>query len=98
MEIQFLYINGCPYEGPAWEAMIQALQEAGKLEEAVIEKIMVKDEAQAGKLKFPGSPSIRINGRDVAPGSGGDAGLSCRLQPPGVEAIKAVLNEGGAAD
>jgi hypothetical protein len=50
---------------------------------AKIHEVLISDEQMAGKLKFLGSPTIRINGRDVA----GDQqkpetfALSCRLYP-----------------
>ena len=51
--------------------------------EAEIHEVLVRDEGMANELGFSGSPTIRINGRDVA-GESQDAqslALSCRLYP-----------------
>ena len=41
----------------------------------------VPDQEAAERLRFLGSPTVRIGGRDVEPGAEGrtDFGLSCRL-------------------
>jgi hypothetical protein len=46
-------------------------------------EVLVRDEQMAGELKFLGSPTIRINGRDVAEESrqAKNFALSCRLYP-----------------
>jgi hypothetical protein len=50
---------------------------------ADIHEVLVKDEQMAAKLQFQGSPTIRINGRDVAaePQTAHSFALSCRLYP-----------------
>jgi hypothetical protein len=45
-----------------------------------VHEVLVSDQAMAAALKFPGSPTIRINGRDVAGHSPDQPfALSCRL-------------------
>ena len=46
-------------------------------------EVLVRDEQMAGKLRFLGSPTIRIDGRDVAGESKtvNNFALSCRLYP-----------------
>lgn len=48
-----------------------------------IREVLVRDERMAGELKFVGSPTIRINGRDIAGVSqaGKSFALCCRLYP-----------------
>lgn len=48
-----------------------------------IHEVLVTDERMAGELKFVGSPTIRINGRDVAGKSqtAMNFALTCRLYP-----------------
>jgi hypothetical protein len=47
--------------------------------EADIEVIRVESEAQAQRLQFIGSPTIRVNGRDIDPPSPeARYGLTCR--------------------
>ena len=78
MKIEILYVPGCPNHGPAAERLKQALESEGV--SAQIEQVLVRDHGMAESLKFPGSPTIRIDGRDVEPeGSLGRAGLACRL-------------------
>lgn len=74
MQIQFLYTDGCPYNGLARSALSEAMEEEGI--RAYVEEIYVGSEEDARRLGFPGSPTIRINGRDV--GTGGSPGLGCR--------------------
>lgn len=48
---------------------------------AEIEKIKVKSEEEAKRLKFLGSPSLRINGKDLDQNSqdSKDFGMKCRI-------------------
>jgi len=54
---------------------------------AEIRELLVTDEAMATDLAFSGSPTIRINGRDVVvePSQGKAFALSCRLYPGSAE-------------
>lgn len=63
MEIEFLYFEGCPSVQPALNLLQKILREEGV--ESPIEMIAVKSDAMAEALKFPGSPTIRINGKDL---------------------------------
>lgn len=78
MKIEILYVAGCPNHGPAAEWLKQALESEGV--SAKIEQVLVRDHGMAESLGFPGSPTIRIDGRDVEPESSlGRPGLACRL-------------------
>ena len=50
---------------------------------AEIREVLVRDDSMARDLVFSGSPTIRINGRDVAGDSSQSkaSALSCRLYP-----------------
>jgi len=54
---------------------------------AEVREVLVTDDSMATDLAFAGSPTIRINGRDIAGESshGKAFGLSCRLYPGSVE-------------
>lgn len=54
------------------------LSEAGLAPEA-IEVRQVETDEQAQAEDFVGSPTIRVNGRDVAQGAGEGSGLTCRV-------------------
>ena len=50
------------------------------LEPAPIEEREVRSDAEAEALGFPGSPTIRVDGRDVDPaGAGSRPALTCRV-------------------
>jgi hypothetical protein len=81
MKVEVLYVAGCPSHLAAVKLVRDILAAAGV--EAKIHEVLVRDEGTASELRFAGSPTIRINGRDVA-GESQDAqsfALSCRLYP-----------------
>jgi len=87
VKIEFLYISDCPHY-PAALAELKKVLTIEKIS-APISEVLVADPRMSEALKFRGSPTIRINGRDIA----GESGLphfavSCRLYPgqkqPGV--------------
>jgi len=59
---------------------MDAISEA-KIEHYHIEEIEIKTEEEAVKYKFPGSPTIRVNGVDVDPNyiDNGNYGVMCRV-------------------
>jgi len=65
MRIEVLYVPGCPNHAAA----ISSVNEALRTEKMVvlIEEVEVSDAAAAQTLRFPGSPTIRINGVDAEP-------------------------------
>ena len=81
MKVEVLYMAGCPTHPAAVKLVKHVLAAEGV--EAEIHEVLVSDEAMASDLGFCGSPTIRINDRDVA-GESRDArsfALSCRLYP-----------------
>ena len=79
MKIELLYVTDCPSHPAAMKLVKRVLAAEGV--EAEIHDVLVKDETMASELGFCGSPTIRINGRDVEAESK-DArsfALSCRL-------------------
>ncbi len=77
--VEILYFEGCPNQEPA-RAMIERI--AGQLRvEPEIELIEVADPKTAVELRFLGSPTVRVDGRDVEPGADErrDFALSCRI-------------------
>ena len=78
MKIEFLYWEGCPSHPEALDVLRDVLDACG-IEEA-IELRVVETHEEAVALAFPGSPTIRIDGRDVDPaGAGAPAELACRV-------------------
>ena len=78
MKIELLHIADCPNIGAARRLLKEALRELGLPEE--ISEIEVCDSAQAEALAFPGSPTVRVDGKDVETTLAGQAGygLACR--------------------
>ncbi|CAN5588442.1 hypothetical protein BH24ACT21_BH24ACT21_04740 [soil metagenome] len=65
MRIDFLYFEDCPSHEPALDRLHKVLNEEGT--EAEIEVIEVTTDEQAVDLEFLGSPTIRIEDRDIDP-------------------------------
>jgi len=81
VRVEVLYVAECPSHQAAVELVRYVLGRQGIA--ADIAEIVVSDERMARELEFRGSPTIRINGRDIAEDSGKTEGfaLSCRLYP-----------------
>ncbi len=77
MRIEVLYVPGCPNYQPAVERVEKVLLSESL--RADIERVPVNSEAEAKTLRFPGSPTIRVNGTDVEPSETKTPGLACRL-------------------
>jgi len=65
VKICFLYYEDCPSHEQALARLRQVMAEEGVQEE--IEIIKVETEEQAQALQFIGSPTIRVDGRDIDP-------------------------------
>ena len=81
MKVEVLYVAECPSHPAAVKLVKDVLAAEGITTE--VYEVLVRDEQMAGKLKFLGSPAIRIDGRDVAGESKtvNNFALSCRLYP-----------------
>ena len=78
MRIDFLFWRDCPSHPEALELLRAVLEERG-VEADVVEREVLTTE-QAEELAFPGSPTIRVDGRDVDPkGAGARPALTCRI-------------------
>jgi hypothetical protein len=78
MRIEFLYWEGCPSH-PEAEALLREVLAARGIA-ADVELREVRTQTEAEELRFPGSPTIRIDGRDVdAAGASEPPSLTCRI-------------------
>jgi hypothetical protein len=78
VKIELLYWDGCPSHPEALELLQTVLAELGL--EAVVELREVRTDEEAQTLRFPGSPTIRVDGRDVDPaGAESRPALTCRI-------------------
>ena len=77
--IEVLYFDGCPNHEAA-RAMVERVA-AGLELEPEISLVRIADDASAARHRFLGSPTVRVDGRDVEPGAEerGHFVLSCRV-------------------
>jgi hypothetical protein len=78
MTVELLWWDGCPSHPDALEELERILREEGV--EADVARVEIEDDAQAQRERFPGSPTIRIDGEDIVPpGEGDPFSLTCRV-------------------
>ena len=78
MRIDFLFWRGCPSHPEARDLLSEVLEARGIEADVVEREVTTNDEAL--ELAFPGSPTIRVEGRDVDPvGAAARPSLSCRI-------------------
>lgn len=77
--IEILSFEGCPHRDGARELVTRVLEQTGLA--AHVEVIDVPDPPAAEQLRFLGSPTIRVDGRDIEPGADArrDYALACRV-------------------
>jgi hypothetical protein len=76
VKIEFLYFKECPAHKQALANLNAVLRESGR--PADLSLIAVTSEQQAESVGFQGSPSIRVNGRDLDGRNDGHS-YSCRV-------------------
>ena len=76
--MELLWWDGCPSTQKALAALGEVLAEEGLDPDAVVMREVSTDE-DAERESFVGSPTIRIDGVEVAPAEGEPVGLSCRV-------------------
>ena len=77
--VEVLTFEGCPHAEPALELVKRVLADIGL--GATVRRVDVPDAEAAGSQRFLGSPTIRVNGRDIEPGVAerDQYVLSCRI-------------------
>src|SRR5437870_2156849 len=77
--VEILSFDGCPNHEPAVGLVERLCHELGV--EAEVRLVNVCDQAAAERLRFLGSPTVRVDGRDVDPSTEErvDYALSCRV-------------------
>ncbi len=80
------YFNGCPHAEQALNLVQQFKQRHDNTKTEIIE---VKNDRQAQKIRFRGSPTILINGQDMAglpvPA---EPHIACRFYPDGLPSFQ----------
>jgi hypothetical protein len=79
VRVEVLYVAECPSHPAAVQLVKDVLGAQGV--SAEIHEVLVTHESMASELRFCGSPTIRINGRDVAgePTRAQSFAFSCRF-------------------
>ena len=87
--VEFLYFDDCPSHVPARALLDEVI--AAVAPGTPVEVVNASDPAVAAAHRFPGSPTIRVDGRDVAPGfeDPGDYTPRCRVfrTPAGLRGV-----------
>ena len=95
MIVEVLYFDGCPHYAPTMDAVRELIARAGAGVE--LRETEVRNDEDARRLCFLGSPTIRVDGVDIEPGANErtDYAMSCRLYGrsglPSREMIEAAL-------
>lgn len=77
MKLELLFFDGCP----GHEQLLPALRVLAATHDATLQLRRIESDEHAQRERFLGSPSVRVDGRDVEPGAHAriDYGLKCRL-------------------
>lgn len=77
MKIEVLYSDGCPRH----QELLPTLRDLAAAHDAQLVQRRVETEADAHETRFLGSPTVRVDGRDVelAAHTRADFGLKCRV-------------------
>jgi hypothetical protein len=76
--VQILWWRGCPSWEDALELVREEMAAAGLDPDEVEEREITTEEGAQGE-EMPGSPTIRVNGRDIQPPGENPIGLTCRV-------------------
>jgi hypothetical protein len=63
MTLDLLYLAGCPNHDLAVELVCSVLEAEGL--NAEVRQILIRNDDDARRHGFPGSPTVRVNGRDI---------------------------------
>jgi hypothetical protein len=76
--VELLWWEGCPSHPDALAKLERVLEEEGLRPQ--VQLVEIEDDEQAARQRFPGSPTIRIDGEDIVPpGAGEPFTLTCRV-------------------
>jgi hypothetical protein len=77
-EVELLWWRGCPSAQPAIELVREEMERLG-LASSALSVREVRDQADAERERFVGSPTIRVDGRDMQDPGDEPLGLTCRV-------------------
>jgi hypothetical protein len=100
MKVEVLYFDGCPTYRAVEKTLREVLSAEGM--DAEVETVAVNTDEEAARLRFPGSPTIMVDGEDLFPVPERERyALGCRMYmtpeglrgSPTVEMLEAALEE-----
>jgi hypothetical protein len=100
LRVELLYFDGCPNHLVAEEVLKEVM--ADENVQAPVIRVQVETPESAVSQRFLGSPTIRLNGKDIDPaGDDGQYSLRCRMYRingklsgvPDIELIRAALRQ-----
>ncbi len=79
MDVEILYFEGCPNLESTRAVVVGVVRELGS--GAIVREVRVTSDEEAIRLRFLGSPTVRVNGVDVEPAARErtDYSFTCRL-------------------
>lgn len=78
MKVELLWWDGCPSHPETLEDLTKVLREEGV--DAEVALVEVENDEQARRERFPGSPTVRIDGVDALPAEEAEPfSLTCRV-------------------
>jgi len=100
MDVELLFIDGCPNWREELDELRQILRTHGQPDEVSLVKVASREDAE--RLRFAGSPTVRVDGRDVDPNPPQTGfNIECRIywvegravrRPPHAWVIEALRN------
>jgi hypothetical protein len=76
--VEFLWWDGCPSSDEALAELREEMAALG-LDPDAVEVREINTDAAAQREEFVGSPTIRVDGRDLQPPGDDPVGLTCRV-------------------
>ena len=97
MTVEVLYFDGCPSHETVLPRVRELLARAGVATDVELRRVESVEAAE--RERFLGSPTIRVNGRDIDPTAEQrtDYGLKCRLYATG-DGLRGVPPDAWIAD
>jgi hypothetical protein len=63
MTLELLYLDGCPHHHATVDLVHSVLRAEGV--PTAVRQILIRNREEAAVHGFPGSPTVRVNGRDI---------------------------------
>ena len=81
MKVEILYFDGCPTYKATEKTLRKVIYEEGI--DAEIQLVAVNTDEEAQRVRFPGSPTVRVDSEDLFPvPERAEYALGCRMYAP----------------